>query len=581
MTEYGSDVVVDILKAYGVPYVSANIGSSFRGVWDSIVNYGGDVTPTALSVSHEEIGVAIAHGYFKANGRPMAVLLHDLVGLQHATMAIFNAWCDRVPVLLLGAAGPMGTERRRPWIDWVHTADTPNTQVRDYVKWDDFPRSVESVPESIIRAYTQMSLEPQAPVYVCFDTAYLEERLPPGFSLPDVSQYPAAALPAANPETLHRTASDLVFSDSPFILAGRVGRKEGAVRTLIKLAELLGASVIDLGQSFCFPNTHPLDATEMNAIGDADAILALDTSMLESAIAETDRTTRRSKLLIKRGARIYDVGLGQFLVSSWAGDYQRIMPAKERILCDTSLAMESLARICSDLISRDSAAQIRAKERLAKAKVRHRKFRRAWQREASRRFDESPVSPPRLALEVWEKIKKSDWVLVHGTLSGWARRLWDWTEPGCFLGGSGGAGLGYGLPASIGAALALKGTGKLAVDLQPDGDLLYSSGALWTAAHYRIPLLIVVFNNRVYHNDAEHNRLISVARGRNASRSYHRGGDLTDPEVDFAALANSYGVKGIGPLERPEQLAESLERAVRTVRREEAPVLVDVVASAR
>ena len=544
------------------------------------MNHGGDKTPTAISVTHEEIGVAIAHGYFKASGKPMAVLLHDLVGLQHATMSIYNAWCDRVPILLLGATGPMGTDKRRPWIDWVHTADNPNTQVRDYVKWDDFPHSVGGVAESMVRAYDLMTTEPQAPVYVCFDTTYLEERLPAGLSAPDARRFPAPTLPPPDPDSLQRLAKDLVSAESPFIAAGRVGRKKEAVRTLVRLAELLGASVIDLGQSFCFPNTHPLDATEMDDIGGADLILALDAPTIEVAVTKTDKTTRRRAQAIRNDASLYEVGLDRFLVGSWAGDYQRMMPAKGRILSDSFLVMEALVKACSGLVARDSTARARVGERTARAKSRHRKFRQMWMKEASRRSDESPISPPRLALEVWEKIRKSDWVLVNGTLSGWARRVWDWSEPGCFLGGSGGAGLGYGLPASVGAALALKGTGKLAVDLQPDGDLLYSSGALWTAAHYRIPLLVVVFNNRSYHNDAEHNRLISLARGR-STKSFHVGGDLTDPEVDFAALANSYGVEGFGPVERPEQLADFLGRAVRTARAEGRPALVDVVTNAR
>ena len=252
------------------------------------MNYGGDTAPAALSATHEEIAVAIAHGYFKAKGRPMAVLLHDLVGLQHASMAIYNAWCDRVPILILGATGPMGTEKRRPWIDWIHTAETPNTQVRDYVKWDGFPRSAESVPESIVRAYTQMMQEPQAPVYVCFDSAYLEDRMPPRVSPPDVREYQVGAPPAPDPEVVRRTAKDLVSSESPFIVAGRVGRKRGGVGALVRQSEILGAGVVVLGQSFCFPNTHPLDATDTDALEGADVILALDAPSLESAITRTD-----------------------------------------------------------------------------------------------------------------------------------------------------------------------------------------------------------------------------------------------------------------------------------------------------
>jgi thiamine pyrophosphate-dependent acetolactate synthase large subunit-like protein len=580
-TRYGSDVVVEVLKDYQVEYVAANIGSTFRGIWDSVVNYGHGRTPRPISVCHEEIGVALAHGYTKACGRPMAVLLHDLVGLQHASMAVYNAWCDRVPVLLLGAAGPMGTERRRPWIDWVHTAVLPNSQVRDYVKWDDFPYTIRSVPESLIRAYGQMMTEPRAPVYVCFDAGYLEDSLPPGFSIPDVKKYPTPEGPAADPEALRRIARELVSASAPLIVAGRTGRRKQSVGLLVQLAELVGASVVDLGHSFSFPNTHPLDATGMGAMEEADVILSLDAPMLEAVTTDSDKTTRRATSLTREDVRLFEIGLDGLLVRSWAGDYQRLVRAEVRILGETSSAIRWLSEESSEIIEKDRGARDAVIERTALAKKRHDLYRRKWRQEASRRSDELPISPPRLALEVWEKIRATDWVLVNGTLAGWARRLWDWTEPGCFLGVSGGAGLGYGLPASVGAALALKGEGRIAIDLQPDGDLLYSASALWTAAHYRVPLLVVVFNNRAYHNDAEHNRLVSLARGRNAAEAYREGGDLRDPEVDFAALAKSYGVRGMGPVERADELGGSLERAVRTVRKEGRPALVDVVTSVR
>jgi thiamine pyrophosphate-dependent acetolactate synthase large subunit-like protein len=573
--------VADILRAYRVEYVVANIGSTFRGLWDSVVNYGREEVPAPMSVTHEEIGVAMAHGYAKACGRPMAVLLHDLVGLQHASMAVYNAWCDRVPMLLLGASGPLATERRRPWIDWVHTANIPNSLVRDYVKWDDFPFSIGSVPESLVRAYSQMMAEPQAPVYVCFDVGYLEDRVPAKFSTLDVKQYPTPIVPPADGEALRRVARDLVASSAPSIVVGRAGRKKESVGLLVKLAEALGASVVDLGHSFNFPNTHPLDATGMGALGRADVILSVDAPMMETAMVDVDKGTRRTSQLIREEARIFEIGLDGFLVKSWAGDYQRLPRVEERIYAETSSAIGTLARVCSEMAEKDPGAKAAARERVESAKKRHARFRRRWRQEASRRFDESPISPPRVALEVWEKVKASKWVLVNGTLSGWARKLWDWTEPGCFLGVSGGAGLGYGLPASVGAALALIGEGKLAVDLQPDGDMLYSAGALWTAARYRIPMLVVVFNNRAYHNDAEHNRLVALGRGRNGGRAYHAGGDLRDPDVDFAALAESYGVSGLGPVVRPEELGGALEHALQTVKSEGKPALVDVVTSAR
>ena len=572
---------MDILNAYGVEYVSANIGSTFRSLWDSIVNYGGDRLPKSISVLHEEIAVAMAHGYAKASGRPMAVLLHDLVGLQHASMAIYNAWCDRVPVFILGASGPMGTEKRRPWIDWVHTANPPNTQVRDYVKWDDLPHSIESVPESLIRAYALMLSEPQAPVYVCLDSGYLEEGLPSGYSTPDVKDYALPTEPAGDADVLREVAKILVYSAAPYIVAGRFGRKRNSVGALVGLAELLGASVVDLGHSFNFPNTHPLDATDMGSIGDADAILSLDAPMLESATARADKGSRTTSPLIGRNARIYEIGLDHLLVRSWAGDFQRMTPAGARIQSDAASAVKTLTGFCSRMIDREPALRRRIRERIAVAATRHRQNRRRWLDEAMKRSDESPIPPSTLALELWDEIRSSKWTIVHGTLSGWARRLWNWSEPGCYLGGSGGAGLGYGLPASVGAALALKDGGRLAIDLQPDGDLLYSSGALWTAAHYEIPLLVVVFNNRQYYNDAEHNRLVALARGRDSARAFHEGGDLTDPEVDFASLARSYGVPSFGPVEKREGLRDSLRGAIRAMTKTGGPVLIDVVSKGR
>jgi thiamine pyrophosphate-dependent acetolactate synthase large subunit-like protein len=573
-------VVADLLRDYGVEYVAANIGSTFRGIWDSVVNHGDGAGPVPVSVLHEEVGVALAHGYAKASGRPMAVLLHDLVGLQHGSMAVYNAWCDRVPVLLLGAAGPMATERRRPWIDWVHTANVPNSQVRDYVKWDDFPHSIGGVPESLARAYSQMVVEPQAPVYVCFDAGYLEDRVPPGFAALDVGRYPKPVEPTADPEAIGRVAGELVSCSAPMIVAGRTGRKKRSVGLLVELAELLGASVVDLGHAFNFPNANPLDATGTDAVGEADVVLSLDAPMLETAMVEVDKETRRARSLLGEDAKLFEIGLDPLLVKGWAGDYQRLLGAEARILAETSSALEALIRDCGEIVGKDPALKAAARERKVAASDRHQRYRSKWRREASKRFEESPISPPRLAQEVWEKVSALDWVLVNGTLSGWARKLWDWTQPGCYLGVSGGAGLGYGLPASVGAALALKGEGKVAVDLQPDGDMLYSAGALWTAAHYRIPLLIVMFNNRAYHNDAEHNRLVSAARGRDDARAYRTGGELRDPEVDFAALAEAYGVKGLGPVEKPGAIGQSIERALQTVR-EGKPALVDVVTSAR
>src|SRR5437899_4151557 len=277
--EYGSDLVVDLLRALGVEYAAFNPGASFRGLHDSLVNYGGDHGPRTVLCCHEEISVALAHGYAKATGRPMVAALHDVVGLQHACMSIFNAWCDRVPVLLLGGTGPMDSSRRRPWIEWIHTALVQGDHVRDFVKWDDQPANAAGVAESILRGYRLMTAEPTGPVYVCLDAALQEDPVPRGVSIPtDLQRWVQQSPVQADADGLKAAAQWLSESRRPVILADTVGRSLAGVDGLRALAERLNAPVVDLGTRFNFPSDHPLEATERREelLATADLILAVD-----------------------------------------------------------------------------------------------------------------------------------------------------------------------------------------------------------------------------------------------------------------------------------------------------------------
>ena len=176
MKRYGSDVMVDAIKACGFKYVSLNPGSSYRGLHDSLVNYGGN-DPEIITCNHEKLAVGLAHGYAKAAREPMACILHDIVGLLQGTMGIYYAWIDRAPVVVFGGAGPMAYDRRRPNIDWIHTANIQGNVVRDYTKWDDQPASVASVPESVMRAYRIATAQPQGPVYIALDAGLQEDEV--------------------------------------------------------------------------------------------------------------------------------------------------------------------------------------------------------------------------------------------------------------------------------------------------------------------------------------------------------------------------------------------------------------------
>ncbi len=574
--QYGSDLIVDVLRALGIEYAALNPGATFRGLHDSLVNYGGNERPGIIQCCHEEIAVAVAHGYAKVAGKPMAAIVHNVVGLQHASMAIFNAWCDRVPMLVLGGAGPMAIEKRRPWIDWIHTALVQGQAVRDYVKWDDQPASLASIPEAMIRGYRIATTEPKGPVYVCFDAQLQEMPLSEQLPVPNVARYAPPSAVQADARALDEAAALLCEAERPVIIAEYVGRNAAAVEALVRLAECLAAPVIDLYRHgrFNFPNTHPLDLTgaESELLASADVVLALDVQDLHGALARSDRLTRRSEPILAESAKVIHITLSDLAVRSWVTSYQRLVPTDVPILADTAVALPALlARV--DGLAADSPGRRARYERLSKK-------RDALRLEARTRCEQSwndrPIAPSRLASEVWEVLRGEDWVLANGTLDGWARTLWEWTRPDQYLGYSGGAGLGYGAGASIGVALAHRGTGRVCVDLQPDGDLLYTPSAIWTAAHHRVPLLFVVCNNRSYFNDEDHQAVVARARKRPVENR-GVGIRIEGPAVDFAGLARAFGAHGEGPVEDPALIAPALRRALRVAREEQRPAVVDVV----
>jgi thiamine pyrophosphate-dependent acetolactate synthase large subunit-like protein len=582
LPEYGSDVIVDLMKVFEIEYAAFNPGATFRGIHDSIVNYGGNQKPEVIFCTHEEISVALAHGYGKAKGKPMVAIVHDVVGLQHASMAIFNAWCDRVPVMVLGGTGPMDTNRRRPRIDWIHTALVQGNQVRDYVKWDDQPATLGCVAESFIRGYRIAATEPQAPVYICYDADLQEDEVKEAMELPDVSRFLPPAPMQANPEALRRAAELLVGAKAPLIIADYMGRNPGAVAVLVELAELLAIPVIDKGARFNFPNMHPLDVTDggRELLKKADVILALDVPDLYGSLTAVNRTTRVCEYVTQPGAQIIHISMNDMLVRSWVADYQSLQAVDVPISANTLVALPELTSLCRRLMSNEAEKKRTLQDRLQKIGKMHEERRAKWMEEARSKAGLKDISTAFLAHEIGEVIKKEDWVLVNGNANGWARRVWDWKQPNQYLGGSGGAGVGYGMSASIGAALAFKDTGKLCVDIQADGDLLMTASSLWTAAKHRVPLLIVMHNNQSFYNSEEHGIQMAKHRRRpveNAGIGTH----VDDPAVDYARLAESFGVHGIGPIRKPEELQPAVQRAVRVVQEKKLPVLVDVIAEPR
>jgi len=550
--EWVSDAIAELLRRLELPYVSLNPGSSYRGLHDSLVNYLGNESPQMIVCLHEEHAVAIAHGYAKVTGRPMAVALHSNVGLMHATMALYNAFCDRVPMVVIGATGPVDAAERRPWIDWIHTAQDQGALVRPYVKWDDQPASLPAALESLVRGHMLTTGYPSAPVYICLDAALQETELESEPLLPDVARHFAPAPPSPSVADVERTAALLRGARRPVILIGRVGRRQDAWDARVRLAEKLGAQVLtDLKVAAGFPTDHPLNpavpgtfltASGRELLAGADVVLSLDW-------VDLGGTLRRAEA----SARVISCTLDSALHNGWSKDHFSL-PAVDVAIGSHP---DALVSALEETLRGEAAAVSGVPE--------------------AARPDPEPVGD---AIEMHELAGALTAALAGGPSCVVRLPLsWDGADlvaqhPLDYLGQDGGAGLGSGPGMAVGAALALVGHERLAVAVLGDGDLLMGAGALWTAAHYRLPMLVVVANNSSFFNDEVHQERVARRRGR-AVENRWIGQAIRDPEPDVAGLARSLGLVGYGPVEDRGALAGTLIEAVRAARGG-ASVLVDV-----
>jgi acetolactate synthase-1/2/3 large subunit len=575
---YGSDVVVDMLQAFGIRYASLNPGSSFRGLHDSLVNHGGN-SPELIVCPHEKVAVGLAHGYAKASGEPMAVIVHDVVGLLHGAMGIYYASIDRAPVLILGGAGPMDLTRRRPNIDWIHSANVQGNAVRDYTKWDDQPATIASIPESIARAMRVSTAEPAGPVYVALDAGLQEDEAPADLVLPDVARFSTPSPIGADPTILRRLAELLVAAEAPVILPAYVGRDPAAFGRLVELAEILGAGVVDTGIRLNFPNRHPLNVTGSDAIEEADLLCFVDVKDMGKPTQRLDSTTRTIRSRLRDGARVVDLGFNDIGISAWSHDFAQLLPTDLQVTADAAAALPELLHIVRELIAEEGDERTDARARRRDGlRALHDRTWASWGERARASAGESPVATSRLAQEVWEAIRDHDWVLTAGTASDWALRLWDFDRPYRHAGRSLGTATQIGI--SLGVALAHRDAGRLVVDLQPDGDLMFDLSALWVASYHRIPMLVVMFNNRAYHNDWEHQERMARQRGTPVENAWV-GMEIDRPAPDFAAVARALGWHAEGPIDDPDAVGGAVRRAVDVVSGSGAPALVDVVCQPR
>jgi acetolactate synthase-1/2/3 large subunit len=576
----GSDFMLDVIKSLNIEYVAANPGSTFRALHESIINYGANKMPELLTCCHEESSVGMAHGYAKVEGKPMMIMAHGTVGLQHASMAIYNAYADRVPVyVVIGnvADGPF----RRSDVEWAHAVQDAPLMVRDYTKWDDAPISLMQFSESALHAYKIMMTPPMGPVVLVADAVLQEEPVSPDdrqrLRIPKLT---TTTPPAGDPSAVADVAKMLVAAENPLIVTGRSARTPNGLKLLVELAELLQAPVIDRRQRMNFPTRHYLAGT--GSLATADVVLALEVPdfwNVTHAQTPVNRMGMEVRPLTKDGAKLITISSMDLLMKSNYQDFGQYNEADLAIAGDAETTLPLLIESCKKLITAERRRVF--DQRRARLEEGSKKLHDQYTQQAAWAWDASPISTARIAAELWNVIKNEDWSLVSDDVfqSWWPSRLWDFTKHYQFIGGHGAYGVGYGAPAAVGAALANRKYGRLTVNIQSDGDLNYAPGVLWTAVHHKIPLLNVMHNNRAYHQE----RMFVADMAARAQRDVSRvdiGNAITGPNIDYATMAKAYGMYGVGPIENPADLGPALKKAIDVVKRGE-PALVDVVSQPR
>ncbi len=574
----GSDYMADVIKSLGIEHVACNPGNSFRGLHESLINY---LKIDWHTCTHEEASVAMANGYAKIEGKPMLVLAHGTVGLQHASMALYNAWCDRVPVYMM-VGNTVDATKRAPGGDWVHSAQDAALTVRDFVKWDDLPGSLTHFGESAVRAYNIAMTPPTAPVLLVLDTELQEGPIPPNEKLV-IPKLPRIAPLIGDPGAVAEAAQLLVNAANPVLVADRCARSQAGIDRLVELAEILQCAVIDLGGRMNFPSRHLLNQSDRAraVVRDADVIVGLELENFWGAThAFHDNIERHYDTVIRPGTKLVSIGAAHLYVKANYQDFQRFSEVDLTIPADAEATLPYLIEAVKHRIAADRKAAMAARgEKLAAA---HRQAIKVLKEDALYGWDATPIATSRLAAELWEAIRNEDWsigAVASNNRPSWHRRLWDMTKHYHFTGPAAGGGEGYGAPAAAGAALANKKYGRLTVTIQGDGDLMYSPGVLWTCAHSRLPVLYVVHNNRGYHQEKMVLQRMANRRQRGIDRT-HIGCALDDPFIDHATVAKGFGVASFGPITDPNDLGPALKKAVAVVKRGE-PALVDVVSQGR
>ena len=565
--EFGSDAVVELLNGFGFEYAFLNPGSSYRSLHDSLVNYNGNVKPKVILGLHEDVVTSMAQGYATASGKPALCILHNLVGLLHGTMGIFNMYCSGMPIMILGGSGPSDPKLRGP-VDYLHSANTQGEAVRPYVKWDDEATTLDGVIDSVLRGFKIANTSPKGPVYIAFDSGIQEQKLDAPIELPDVSKarYHAPTPAAPAPDVVAQVADMLIKARYPMIIGGRLGYLQAATEPVRELVELLGSAYADDRTFVSMATRHPQNLTgSREALAKADVVLAVDCADVHWTMGGYNvRRSNAYKKLEAGNKQVIDLSMNESASRRWVRVGGAIADTALQVMADP---ITGLRLITEEVRKRLKADRTLAKRFAARTKAiaeEKAALTKRQQQAVKARWDETPISPERMVGELWAAVRHKPWYLTLRNHRSWPEGVWEFDGAGQYAGHSAGGGLGHGTGASVGAAFACLGDGRFPVGIIGDGDFLMATGAVWTAAHYKVPLLMVVNNNTSWFHDEEHQHNLAKRRGRPVENA-HIGTTTRNPDVDFAKVCEGYGAIVEGPVTDPGDLAAAFKRAVAVV----------------
>jgi thiamine pyrophosphate-dependent acetolactate synthase large subunit-like protein len=574
----GSDFMVDVIKSLGIEVLFAMPGGSFGDLHESVINYGNNEKPEFYTCMHEESSAAMACGYAKIEGKPALICAHGTVGLQHATMNIYEAWCDRVPLIaILGNSADAA--RRGGDVGWVHSVQDTCAIIRDYTKWDDSPASLSHFAESTVRAYKIAMTPPYGPVAIVADQELQGSPVPR--NAPRVPKLSMASPPQGDAGAVAEAAKLLVAAENPVIVASRAVHSAAGLKMMVQLAETLQASVVDQHRRMNFPTHHPLNQTLRanpagkpvtgQPINEADVILALESGDLFTTVRGARNKANPAKLI--------NITAGDLFIKSNYQDFMRYTETDVTMAADPEATLPALIEACRKLITADRKRVM--DQRGAKLADLQRQARERHKADAAYGWDASPISTARLAAELWAQIRNEDWSYVTEAfwIREWPHRLWNMDKYYQYIGGSGAEAVGYTAGGALGAAVANKKYGRLTVAIQPDGDLMVAPGILWTAAHHKIPILYIMHNNRAYHQEVMGIQGVANRRQRGIDR-IHIGTKIDNPNIDYTKLAQGLGVEAEGPIADPKDLAAAMRRGIQVVKNGR-PYLIDAITQPR